>query len=161
MADLALIRHLVHSGHWSTARAEASGDALALDYVRTHAARPLARLSAQPGRALIVWAHNANPSCCDEAGDGYGYDDLFGFLAYGDKHGGGGGAGYRYDSDDGDGDGEPEYREGYDPRGCHMEHDGDGIGEGYAHGGGCGYGYGDSGGPNGNGNGTGNADEAD
>lgn len=37
MIDLAHIRHLIHEGQWSTARAEASGDAVAEEYVKEHA----------------------------------------------------------------------------------------------------------------------------
>lgn len=39
MVDLAHIRHLVHDAKWSTARAAASGDGVALEYVRAHARR--------------------------------------------------------------------------------------------------------------------------
>lgn len=39
MTDFAFIRALVHARRWSTARAEAASDPIALEYVRAHAAR--------------------------------------------------------------------------------------------------------------------------
>lgn len=67
MAELARIRHLIYEGRWSTARAEASGDAVGLAYIRAHAARV---------GVLPEAKERYDPECND--GSGYGDCDCFG-----------------------------------------------------------------------------------
>lgn len=52
MSTLAHIRHLIYAGRWSTARALASHDRVALAYVREHATR-----TAAPHPALAVFGN--------------------------------------------------------------------------------------------------------
>lgn len=131
MIDLALIRHLIHAERWSTARAMASGDRVALAYVRDHATRaPLAALQ------------NADLSDDDGAetfSDGEGYGDDFGD---------GLGDGFLCDDTHGDGSSVDAYSSGVNGDG-YGEGQGvaftDAYGDGHSHGDGCGDGNGNGG----------------
>lgn len=131
MADLARIRHLIYERRWSTARAAASNDAVALAYVAE---------SAQRTALHIVSPHEDHNHGC---GDGFSPSDS-GHGArngdgYGDGHGEGDGDGYGDANDldygdqygDGHTDGDGRYHNDGDVRGNgHDAHaqPGDGFG---------------------------------
>lgn len=103
MADLAYIRHLIYKGQWSAARAEAAGDAIAMEYVEASAAL----IEGEPIPAVVSGFLEMNyigefGNGCGygypHQGDGYGQSDHAGFGA-GDDRGDG------YDDGDGDGNG--------------------------------------------------------
>lgn len=95
MTDLAHIRHLIHDAKWSTARAEASGDVVALEYVRAHAARAevvevevvphgdLRDGGAGPGERT-GWRVRIEPPECDGAALDTWADTLGGYWVAGD-----------------------------------------------------------------------------
>lgn len=125
MNDLSYIRHLVFSGKWSTARAEAAGDIAALAYVREHTARAAAEAS--EGFMDHVWVRfhgcGGGYGSQDFCGDGVGFGEGAN-PHYGELHGrGGGGGDGRYWADgggDGHGDGDV----------CGYGDEGDGFGDG-------------------------------
>lgn len=137
MGDLGHIRHLIHSGQWSTARALATGDVVALDYVQRHARRAEA---AQAPR-FEDGSHDDGESRGFRhiAGDGWGRGHVYGY-GDGSEHGLGEGCGYGDDFGYGDGDGRGPFSgarpgDGFSSPGS-ANYRGDGGGYGYA------YGYG-------------------
>lgn len=117
-----MLRHWVHAGQWSIARAAASGDPIALAYVRDHSIRALAATPA------LAFAH--------ERGDVHWDDDGFRYSG-GDLDGTGDGyVPHAYESD------------AYDLLVVDLTDDedgdncGDGVGYSFTVGDGCGNGYG-------------------
>lgn len=120
MRDLSYIRHLVVEGRWSSARAEAAGDAVALEYVHAHATR--VGVIPEPAEYCDPWR---------DSGDGYGGDSEYGngtgngdFLAEyfrGDGLGGGWGS-YQTNGDGHGDDDELSHGQG-DGRGYEVDED--------------------------------------
>lgn len=146
MTRLALARHLILEGQWSTARALASGCAVSVEYVRQHARR----------------TPHVETDDCDDGdrfayGGGFGYGDNTDVYYYtygnkGDGFGGGEGLGDEWPPNDaytctgdgltngclynfgdffGDGDGDGGDQEGDGDGTNDNQGDGDGIGDGF------------------------------
>lgn len=114
MTDLAHIRHLIHSKRWSTARAAASGDVVALEYVRAHAKQIKAgQFTTDFGDFVPLIGGTKDGNGHDPSygynGEGYGHgseftdDEMFNY-GYGNYDGEG--EGYGYGSDEGEGYGQ-------------------------------------------------------
>lgn len=130
MHDLSHVRHLVHEARWSTARALASGDAVALAYVRNHAAKASVVVSSD----RMACGEGVSTSYGDGRGGGFswGYppEDVY---AFSEGAGVGNGAAYYGDRNSGDGLGRGD---------GNWRDTGDGFNYGFYDGNGAGYGHG-------------------